>query len=89
MNESTYVIKKIVIFALMMLLIYIYIYKAHFEVFPKEKGGIFIMPCFALVMLPLSCHALPWSCFALVMLSCFAALCHVSLDKICIKDKNF
>ena len=46
--------------------------KAHFEVFPKEKGRIF-MPCFALVMLPLSCHALLWSCFHLCYpLPCFS-----------------
>ena len=41
--------------------------KAHFEVFPKEKGGIFIMSCFALVMLSLSCHALAMLCFDLAM----------------------
>ena len=56
--------------------------KAHFEVFPKEKEGIFIMPCFG--------HAsFTMSCFALVMLSGFATLCHASPDKICTKDKNF
>ena len=47
--------------------------KAHFKVLQKEKEGIFIM-----------------SCFALVMLSCFAMLwpCHASLDKICTNKKT-
>ena len=31
--------------------------------FSKKKGRFFIMPCLALVILSLSCHALLWSCF--------------------------
>ena len=50
--------------------------KGHFEVFPKEKGRFFIMPCLPLVIL-----ALLWSCFT--------TLCHASPDKVCTKDKNF
>ena len=42
--------------------------KTHFEVFPKEKGGIFIMPCFGHASFIMSYFALVMLCFDLAML---------------------